>query len=86
MRKHLRNMTLVWLAEQLDVLGGAKNLGMGRTLRKLSAKYANVLELSETTAEEILAVPLVGRQGVQTLEEYLRSKQVPLAWTVKRGD
>ena len=86
-KKHLRNMTLIWLAEALDGLGGSENLALGRTLRKLAPTYANVLVLSEETdAANLLAVPTVGKRGVEKLEEYLRSKNVPLAWTVKRGN
>lgn len=82
--KYLRQMTLEWLAEQLDAQGGAENLGMGRTLRKLATRYPNVLELSRSTAAEILAVDRVGKRGVETLEKYLRSKNVALTWTVQR--
>jgi hypothetical protein len=84
--KYLRQMTLEWLAEQLDAKGGGDNLAMGRTLRKLQPKYANVLELSRGEAADILAVPTVGRVGVAKLEAYLRQHRVPLSWTVDRGN
>jgi len=78
--KHLRNMSAVWLAEQLDAKGGAENLAMGRTLRKLAPSYPNMLVVSQAKRVDLLAVPGVGKRGIEKLGEYLLAHNVTLGW------
>lgn len=76
-KKHLQRMTVSWLAEAVQTKEGTK---LSAPFFKLAAAYANVWDLSQAKRADLLNVPGLGAIGLGKVEEYLKSRNVELAW------
>lgn len=80
-KKHLRKMTVSWLAEQVQKSDKSKaGAAVSTPLFKLATVYANVWDLSQARWADLIAVPGVGDRGLKHLQKYLEGHEVKLRW------